>query len=468
MPPSRVQRLETVGWPFVERVRRAWGVPGIAVAVVTDGDQVHTRGFGSRDRRTGDRVRPDTVFHLASVSKTVVATAAFRMAEAGTIDLDRPVADVLTGLTWADPRAARITPRQLLSHTSGLGDVGDYGWHDPQTDAEALGRFAERVAGWRLESDPGERFAYSNAGYELVGHLLATAAGAPFEAVMADQVLCPAGMFASTFLPGNVPDRYAARGHLGPDVRALDGIRPYTRQHAPSSSLHADANDLGQWMVVHLNQGAEVLASASHAEMWRPQVDTGWEIYARMAHGWFHGGHRGHPLCGHSGEDPGFDSLLVVLPEERIGVGVLVNANTAPVLGILRGVLDVLLGEEPTDPVPPVTVPLAEVLAESGVAAAVEAYGEHAAADPPGHDLSGDGFEALVWGAIEMRRSDLVGDVLELWRTVQPDCASAWTMTGWAQRLDGDVDAARVSLERALELDPEDEDAARLLAELRG
>ncbi len=467
MPLSHAQQLESVGWPFVERVRRAWGVPGIAVAVVTDGDQVHAQGFGSRDRRTGDRVRPDTVFHLASVSKTVVATAAFRMAEAGLLDLDAPVADVLTDLTWADPRAARITPRQLLSHTSGLGDVSDYGWHEPQTDDEALARFAERVAGWQLTSDPGEKFAYSNAGYELVGHLLARVADAPFEAVMADQALCPAGMFASTFLPGNVPDRYAARGHVCPDARALDGIRPYTRQHAPSSSLHADANDLGLWMAVHLGQGAGVLEPATHEELWRPQVESDWgAFYQRMAHGWFHGSHRDRPTLAHSGEDPGFDSVLVLLPEEGLGVAVLVNANTAPIHGIAMGLLDVLLGEEPTDPVPPVALPVSAVLAEAGVAAAIEAYGGYAAEDPPGHDLSGAGFEAQVWGAIEMHRGDTVADVLEVWRTVQPDCSEAWAMTGWAQLLDGDRDAARGSLERALELDADNEDAATFLAQL--
>ena len=111
-------------------------------------------------------------------------------------------------LTLADGREGEVTARRLLSHTSGLPDVADYGWHDPQLGDDALSEFARSLSGWRLQSEPGSTFSYSNAGYELLGLLLSRVLGTTFEdAVRRQQVLAPLGMRNSTFLRADVPAR---------------------------------------------------------------------------------------------------------------------------------------------------------------------------------------------------------------------------------------------------------------------
>ena len=148
--------IDAVLWPFIDRVVDTWGLPGLAVAVVHDGDRVIARGFGSADLGAGRPVTGETLFHLASVSKVFVATAALQLAERGALDLDAPIRAYLPGLSWADLRADAITTRQVLTHRSGIGDVaGDYGWHQPELDDGALGRFAAQVADWPLVHDPG-------------------------------------------------------------------------------------------------------------------------------------------------------------------------------------------------------------------------------------------------------------------------------------------------------------------------
>lgn len=461
--------IETLLWPFVEHVVDTWALPGVAVCVVHDGDQVSARGFGTRDRSTGEPVTADTLFHLASISKTFVATAALQLVESGDLDLEAGPTTYLPDLPWTDPRAGQITVRHLLSHQSGIGDVTDYGWHRPELDDGALARFAARVASWPLEGNPGARFSYSNAAYELLGHLVATVGGQSFEGHLRERVLDLASMPSSTFARADIPPSLGASPHLGLPPRVVEGVYPYTRQHAPSSSLHSSAAEMGRWMAAHLASGLGLMGPATHEAMWEPQAEADWdeEWSADIALGWFRGTYRAHPLVGGSGSDPGFQSNLALLPEQGLGVTVLAHCNTAPIFGLTRAALDVLLGGEPaTPPLPPVTVPLAPVREESGVAAAAELYERLGAADPPTHDVDDEVFEDGVWGLIECHRTDLAWPLLELWQAVQPESARVWFMTGWAHAIDGRREIAVEHLRRAVELDPEDDEAETMLRRL--
>lgn len=462
------ERVEEQLWPFVQSVRETWAVPGLVVGVVHDGDQVMARGFGTRTGRTGDPVTPDTLFHLASVSKTFVATAVLRLVEAGELALDGSITSYLPDLGWADPRAENVTLRHLLSHTSGLGDVSDYGWHEPELDDGALGRLAARVAGWTLEQDPGAGFSYSNAAYELLGHLVATVGGGAFEAHLAEHLLRPAGMATSTFLRADVPAGLGALPHHGLPPQVLDGVYPYTRRHAPSSTLHSSAAEMGRWMAVHLAGGRPLMSPATQAHMWEAQASTGWDWQQQMALGWFAGTHRGHRFVSHSGDDPGFESSLALVPDRGVGVVVLTNGNNAPMLTLTTAALDVLLGHDPPEvPLPPAAVRLGPVLARYGVDAAVELYGRLAAEDPPGVDPDDLGLEDATWGAVEMHRPDVVRSALELWHRLEPESSAAWAMTGWAHDVEGRTQQAVEHLRRAVALDPDNEDAATMLARLQ-
>ena len=152
-PRSRVERRL---WPLVETFLGSHDVAGLAVAVVRE-EEVVSRGFGVRDLGTGAPVTPETMFHLASVSKPFVATAVVSLAtarDAGepVLDLDAPIVEWVPEFTLADGRAGEVTARLLLSHSSGLPDVADYGWHDPQLGDDALSEFARSLPGWRLQA----------------------------------------------------------------------------------------------------------------------------------------------------------------------------------------------------------------------------------------------------------------------------------------------------------------------------
>jgi hypothetical protein len=112
---------------------------------------------------------------------------------------------------------------------------------------------------------------------------------------------------------------------------------------------------------------------------------------------------------------------------------------------------------------PPVAGAVADTLAGSGPDAAAAAFHQLAAAEPAEYDVGDEGFENAVWGAIELHRTGLVWPLLRVWTEVRPGSSTAWMMTGWAHQVDGRPDLARSLLQRALDLDPENEDAALIM-----
>jgi len=164
---------------------------------------------------------------------------------------------------------------------------------------------------------------------------------------------------------------------------------------------------------------------------------------------------------------------------------VLANSNTVPTSAIAAAALDIILvdpaptvasGETPaplgagvTDLrslLPLVVCPVADTLSRSGPAAAAALFHRLAAAEPARFDVDDDAFSTAVWGAIELHRTDIVWPLLRLWTARRPHSSSAWTMTGWAHQVDGQLDQARELLHRALDLDPENDEAATLMANL--
>jgi CubicO group peptidase (beta-lactamase class C family) len=464
---------------------------GLAMAVVRE-EEVVARGFGVRDVGSGAPVTPETMFHLASVSKPVVATAVVSLSTARddgdpVLDLDAPIVEWVPELTLADGRESEVTARRLLSHSSGLPDVADYGWHDPRLGDDALADFARSLSGWRLQAEPGSAFSYSNAGFELLGLLLSRITGTTFEDAVRRTVLTPQGMRDSTFLRSEVPERLAASPHVGMPLSVPGDAYPYTRRHAPSSTLHSNVLEMSRWMVAHFESADPRwgrLDAGLVDLLWQPVLPVGrppWEEAAAL--GWAVGSWRGHRTLSHSGMDPGFGSKLVLVPDRRTGVVVLANSNTVPTSSLAAAALDIALADGPPAAgarpeelgegvaavhalLPPVVGPVAETLATSGPEAAAAAYHRLAALEPAELDLDDEVFDDAVWGAIELHRTDLVWPLLRLWAELRPDSSDAWTMTGWAHQVDGHLDLASTCLRRALDLDPGNDEAALLLSGL--
>ena len=341
---------------------KASGTPGLAVGVWRNGKVAYARGFGVLAEGEKRPVTPATVFHVASISKTFVATAILQLMEQGKVKLDDPVITYVPYFQLKDSAFRDITVRQLLSHTAGMPDVTDYEWSKPEYDEKALERYIRGLKDSTLIARPAEKWQYSNIGFELLAHLIATVSGESFEEYVQRHILTPAGMRHSTFLMTDVDSANLATGHVqGTAGTERSTYYPYNRRHAGSSTLHASLEDMLRWGAINAARGtldgAQILRAESYDLAWKSQIDLT-SIYlelmkqmkmdlplrkVEMGLGWFLMDYNGHRVVNHDGSDRGFRSALFVSPERQTVLVVFANHSNANVEQFSFSLLDDVL-----------------------------------------------------------------------------------------------------------------------------
>ena len=194
----------------VSDLMRKYTLPGGAVAVVRDGKLFYARGFGYSDVENKVPVQPDALFRIASISKSITSAAIMKLVEEGKLDLDDRVAPIIADLKPApgatvDPRWEQITIRNLLNHMGGWDRSKPNGGFDPM-DRPAIAAAAVNapapassetviryMKGMPLDFNPGEKFAYSNFGYVILGRVIERLSGMPYEEYVRSRVLQPVG-----------------------------------------------------------------------------------------------------------------------------------------------------------------------------------------------------------------------------------------------------------------------------------
>lgn len=372
-------QLDAALTPFIMEVMKAYDLPGFAIGVVKDNEIVYARGFGYKNIDTKKPVTTTTLFHMASISKPFVATAIMQLVEQGKIDLEAPVTTYLPYFKLNDERYTNITIQQMLSHISGMPDVEDYEWDNPQYDEGALERYVRSLADKKMRFDPGQRFAYSNMAFECLGDVIAKVSGMSFADYEKNYILDPAGMKESTFLkPEHLPEKWAS-GHLR-TIRtvAWEGY-PYNRMHGPSSTLHSNAIEMCKWAIINMKcgslSGKKILEPSSYDLLWKPWFKIGGEESEdAVGLSWFLGSHRGEKTISHGGGDTGFNTYLTLLPERSLAIVTLCNYMPAPIRYLSEAALDVMLGFESEGFKPPVSIPILRLLSEKGREEAVSLW----------------------------------------------------------------------------------------------
>ena len=187
-----------------------WHVPGVAVGILHNG-QAYTAGFGVTNVNHPLAVDSDTLFQIGSTTKTITATVAMRLVEAGTLDLDTPIRDYLPELRLADESVtARVTLRHCFTHTGGW--LGDY-FDDTGDGDDALARYVTNMADLPQLTPLGKIWSYNNAGFGLAGRVIEAVTGQLYEDVARQLVLQPLGMAMSFFGAADSITHRCAVGH---------------------------------------------------------------------------------------------------------------------------------------------------------------------------------------------------------------------------------------------------------------
>ncbi|HEV2005652.1 MAG TPA: serine hydrolase domain-containing protein, partial [Candidatus Limnocylindrales bacterium] len=226
-----------------------WKVPGVAYGVVRDGELVHSRGLGTT--RVGEERPPDadSVFRIASMTKSFTAATVLLLRDEGRLRLDDPVGEhvpELANLRGPTADSPAITIRHLLTMTAGFPT--DDPWGDRQQGLD-LDRFAELLReGISFAWAPGVRFEYSNLGYGILGRVITNVAGREYREVVRDRFLEPLGMRSTTYVEAEVPEDRLVHGYVWRDDAFLDEpLDPYGAL-ASMGGVFTTVRDLATWV----------------------------------------------------------------------------------------------------------------------------------------------------------------------------------------------------------------------------
>jgi CubicO group peptidase (beta-lactamase class C family) len=295
--------------------------PGGAIAIIRDDRIVFAKGFGVSSIETGAAATPDMLFRVGSVTKMFTATTLLLLAEQGKLKLDEPIGSYMKGL---NPKLARATTYQLLSHTAGIVDrVVDYGPPDEAAPKSIIPTWGEDY----ILSEPGRFFSYANPGYAIAGLIAAERAGRAFADLVNDLVFKPVGMSRTTFRPTMAMTWPLAQGHNSYGNARPSVARPFANNSVywPDGFVFSSVNELARFALAVMHggkvDGKQVLPASVIARLVTPYVDT-ISLYenAKYGQGFFIRDYRGVRVFEHGGAINGFGCLLRIAPDQRLAV----------------------------------------------------------------------------------------------------------------------------------------------------
>jgi len=318
----------------IDEKRKELGIPGIALAIVKDDQIIYLKGLGEKDRDKKLPVTPDTQFAIGSASKAFTGMIAVMAADEGKLSLDDSPKKFLPYFTLRDQEAAaKITIRDLLAHRSGLNRT-DFAMVTGLLNREEL----IRVAG---EAKPtaklGEKFQYQNIMYAAAGEVVAKAEKSTWDKLIASRIFKPLGMTNSDTTAAAM--QKARDYSIGYDYNPTTKVTRRLPQReifaaAPAGAINSSARDMAQWVRLMLNNGTHngrrLVSEKGFDELIRKQMNIGGTVDYGL--GWFLRQWDGHKVVEHGGNIDGFNSLVAMMPDQKLGFVLLTNV-TASSLG---------------------------------------------------------------------------------------------------------------------------------------
>jgi CubicO group peptidase (beta-lactamase class C family) len=315
-------------------------IPAMSVAVWRDGKILWEEGFGLADKENGVAADANTMFCLASLSKTMTATGLMTLVQSGRVDIDAPInqylgQDTLTSMI-GDPR--QVTVRRVANHTAGLPGADQFFYGDEVANAPSMGEELRRYG--ILVAPAGERYRYSNIGYGALGHLISKVSGKSYDDFMLQDLFQPLGMMRSSV-------------NLAPGLEKFQAVRyDFDRNPIPfyvsaepgSASVYSSAHDLAKFGIFVLKNRVpgqkQILSSRSIDLLTSDAIIEGQPTGVSKdgmgyAFGWIVWEEDGYRYIGHNGSTSGVSSNFAMIPEENTGIVVLGNADGAA-SGVLR------------------------------------------------------------------------------------------------------------------------------------
>ncbi|NJY63032.1 serine hydrolase [Salinimicrobium sp. CDJ15-81-2] len=358
LSPQQIDRL-------VQKTMKTFDVPGIAVAVLKDGEVVHMEGYGTRSLEKGGEVDQNTLFGVASNTKAMTSAALAMLIDDGKLEWDTKVTEVIPEFKLYNPYVtSEFTVRDLLTHRSGLGlGAGDLmvwpSQNTTQKDELIYNlRYLKPVSSFRSQYD------YDNLLYIVAGVVVERVCGQDYESFIKENIFEPLGMDRSAVNYNLIGDKSnVIDGHAPTDGKLVPVGLSFTEAANPAAGVYSSVADMSKWVQAQLNSGKygenlekQLFSERQHREMWTPQTLTGTGKGDYNTHfkayglGWFLSDVNGYLEVTHTGGLLGIVSQVTMIPELDLGIIVLTNQQSgAAFRSITNSVKDAYFGIEGKD-----------------------------------------------------------------------------------------------------------------------
>ena len=426
------------------------------IVIARGGVPVVNRSYGMANIEWNVPNSPDTVFRIGSLTKQFTAMAVMQLQERGKLKVSDGIC------IYFDPCPAAwapITIRHLLTHTSGIPNYTSLPDWDQRLSRLPQSRL-QLVAAFRdlpLQFVPGEKFRYSNSGYYLLGLIIERAAGQPYATVLEKNIFAPLGMTHTGYEYQRplIAKRAAGYGWSGNGFVNATDINVDMAYAA--GALVSTTGDLLRW-----DQALNTTKLVS-----RKSLD---EITIPFKDGYGYGQHMdtafGHARVSHGGSIQGFSAYLSRYPDDRLTVIVLSNSEKTSATKVARDLSAIAFGEPVSLPTPRVIDVMWTTIQKTGVAAAVAQYQSLRKQSPDSKELGEDLLNSLGYDLMANKRPTDAVAIFQLAADSFPDSGNAHDSLAEALRNNGQRQQAITHYQKALALDPENDNAKRMLAEL--
>jgi CubicO group peptidase (beta-lactamase class C family) len=434
-----------------------------SVLVAENGRVIYKQGFGMANMEWGIPNTPETKFRLGSITKQFTSMVVLQLVEQGKIKLDAKLSDYLTD--YRKDTGQKITIHHLLTHTSGIPSYTNAPkfMEDVSRNQYKVGDFVTKFASGDLEFEPGTRYSYNNSGYFLLGAIIEKVTGKTYEQVLKENIFDPLGMkntgydHHDTLLPKRAagysltPNGYTNAGYMDMSV-------PYA-----AGSLYSTVDDLYLWDQALYTD--KLITAESKALMFKPFLQN-------YAYGWgvrdasFKFNDQPVQTISHGGGINGFTTNLVRFPGQKNLIVILDNTMSISLSKLSDTMAKIIYNQPYEPPKLSIATQLEKTITEKGVAAGIAEYRDLKAKQATTYDFGE--MELLMLGNRLMQTSK-VKEAIEVFKVnaeVFPQSFRSYDMMGRAYSTLNELELAKNSYKKSLELNPSNTGASDMLKQL--
>ena len=400
-------------------------VPGVAVAVVMSDRIAYFAAVGARDVTNTLPVTPKTMFYIDSCTEPMVATALVMLAEDGKVDLDAPVKKYLPRFKLGDAALTKaMTIRELLSHAWGI-ESAPIDWLESFTGEITEDRFYH----WLSLAPPAQGHKYTRLHYTIAGRIIEAVTNKPWSEFVQKRIFAPAGISSASF---RADAMYAAENAAIPSIRKEVGYAPAPtrktdRTMNATGGIGMNIRDLTRWLRLNMNggeiDGTRVFSKSNAIDMQTVHAEGGrrWPSAIRRTMdghglGWEIGTYQDHTFVSHGSGFVGTTAHVSFMPDDKIGIAVLANADGACADMIAVDIYDRLLVQDPDDQLPRFHGSLAQrMINQIDVESLFTKNPANGGLSKPAADYAG-AYANKDWGTVKLQVKDglLVGSAGDL------------------------------------------------------